>query len=330
MRRSRKAFGAIFAAAPLCVAFVCVAARAAPVAAQAAQGGPAAKHDAPPAGGAASVSWRDVRVEFEGNRVFGAGELSATAAECYERARDAGREFAPDLLAYCLRTDVRRLLLRAGYVRAVVGEPKSEAWGLSQRITARVEEHERYRLGEVRIEGARHFEDARLRGLLALDRGEVADADAVTRWLRETLKGLYADEGFIRFDYDVVPEFRLDPGADEGVVDFAVTIDEGRRFRLRRLSLALDGDAPAEALRDAVLLREGDVYSAGKFAQTVEALGRLGLFEPIDAFADSDFLTDEGAGELEITINLTEKGRGRPAARRGAGRPAKPRVIRGH
>lgn len=325
--RSRKTLGAIFVVAPLCVAL-----HAAAAAAQQAQHAPAARPDSPAAAAAPSVSWRDVRVEFEGNRVFSAEQLSAAVAGCYERTRDAGRELAPELLTYCLRTDVRRLLLRAGYVRAVVGEPRVEAWGLSQRFTAPVEERGRYRLGEIRIEGAAHFEAARLRGLLALGAGDVADADAVTRWLGETLKALYADEGFIRFGYDVEPDFRREPGADgDGVVDFAVTIDEGRRFRLRGLSFALDGEAPAEALRDAVLLRAGDVYSAAKFERSVEALGRLGLFEPIDAFADSDFRTDVGAGELEITINLTEKGRGRPAAPRGGGgRPASPRVIRGH
>lgn len=265
-----------------------------------------------------------LNVEFEGNRVFSAEQLSKAVSGCYERMPVDGAEVRLPLLDYCVKTDLRWMLLRAGYVRAVVREPRAEMWGLSQRFVVPVEENEFYRLGRVRIEGAEFFPADGLRELLPLKRNDVADAVAVTRWLSEHLKGKYANEGFIQYDYEVQPEFKVEAGAAEGVVDFAVTINEGKRFRLRRVELVGAAGAPDDSMRDALRLREGEVFSAQGLRDAVARLNGLdlfgapGRFDIVDSDEDVEFHTDEKSGQLDIKIHLTERGQER-RRRQGTG-----------
>ena len=101
---------------------------------------------------------------------------------------------------------------------------------------------------------------------------------------------------------------RPTPGAEnEGVADFQVTITEGRQFVLRKITFKGNERTPEDVLRGALLVREGEVFSAQDFRESVEQLNGLGLFEPIDADRDSRYRDDDETGDLFITISLKEK-----------------------
>jgi outer membrane protein insertion porin family len=273
------------------------------------------------AGAAPRALWKDVRVEFEGNRLFTSERLRALASECYGRSRGADEMFEPEILDYCLRVNVLGFVRRSGYLRARLGERRTERTPAGETVTVPLDEKELYRLGEVTIAGAEFFDAARLREMLPLRAGDIADAEAVGRWLSEHLKERYGDEGFVQYEFELEPEFRLDTATGEGVADLKVTINEGRRFRLRRLAFAGGENLPEDVLRGAMRLREGEFFSARAFAGAVRRLNSLdlfgaGRFEPVDRDKDSEFRADEEAAELDITIHLTETGRARPA--RGA------------
>jgi len=203
--------------------------------------------DVPAEAAAPRALWKDVRVEFEGNRLFTAERLRELAQECYG-AGHADDEFIPGKLDYCLRTHVLGFVRRSGYLRAQLGERRAERTPWGETVTVPFEEGELYRLGRVNLEGATRFAAGHLRELLPLKAGDVADAEALGRWLGEHLKKLYADEGFLQYEYDLEPEFRLDTATGEGVADFSVTINEGKRFRLRSVSFASSADVPEDAV----------------------------------------------------------------------------------
>jgi len=284
---------------------------------------------------------QDVGVEFEGNRVFTSERLRVVTTDCLARRGRVEEKFIPEALDYCLRKDVVNFMRRAGYLRAAVGEPRPAPHAEGLSVSVPVEEHELYRLGRIKIEGASHFNAKALRELLPLRRGDIADATAVVRWLGEHLKRKYEDEGFIQYEYDIEPEFRLEPGARAGVVDFSVTLNEGRQFRLRRLEFKADGYVPEDALREALGLREGEVFRRQGYRDGINNLNGLDLFEPrgrfeaVDGEGDVEFHAGEETGELDITIHLTERGQGRAARRttrpgtdEGEGRPGRPTLVR--
>ena len=261
------------------------------------------------------VLWKDVRVEFEGNSVFASERLRELTKECYgRRAGDEQEEFDPEKLNYCLRKLLLDHMRHAGYLRAKFGEPRVESNLGGATVTVPLEENELYRLGEIKIEGAEFFTPARLRELLPLKRGDAADGGALAAWVYERVRDLYGDEGFIQYEPEIDPTFRLDPGSAEGVADFTVTVNEGQRFRLRRLAFKIHGDVPEDVAREAMLIKEGDLYSARKFAESIERLSALGVFGEVNGNADADFFTDEKAGAVDVTIRLAVTGQA-PAPR---------------
>lgn len=277
----------------------------------------------------------ELRFEFEGNRVFTSEQLRKAATQCYEARK--GEAFYHGVLDYCLRNDVVEVMHRAGYVRAQFGERRAESRGDVVTVTVPVEEGELYRVGRVTIEGAAHFDAKSLRGLLPLARGDIADTVTVGRWASDHLRRKYADEGFLQYEADVEPEYRVAPGAPEGVVDLAVTVNEGKRFKLRSVEFEGPADAPLDALREALGLKEGEFFRQQGYLDGVANLNNLdlfdleGRFEDVDEDRDVEFRADQEAGELDLRIHLTEKGReraARPGAEEDGGRPGTPTLKR--
>jgi outer membrane protein insertion porin family len=289
---------------------------------------------------AAQAPQGELRVEFEGNRVFTSEQLRKATAQCYAgRNREA---FDAELLDYCLRRDVLDVMRRAGYVRAGFGETRAASPGGVVTVTVPVEEGGLYRVGRITIAGASHFDVGSLRELLPLKRGDIADGPAVGRWADEHLRKKYADEGFIQYEVDIEPEYRGAPGAPEGVVDLTVTVAEGRRFKLRSVGFEGPADAPLDVLREALGLREGEFFGQQEYRDAVQRLNRYelfdrggGRFEEVDADRDAEFRHDEETPELDITIHLTERGQERAPRRgvrrgddEGEARPGRPTLAR--
>lgn len=277
----------------------------------------------------------ELRVEFEGNRVFTSEQLREAATRCYEAG---GREaFDARALDYCLRTSVAGVMHRAGYVRAQFGETRTTSLGDAVTVTVPVEENEFYRVGRITVEGAEHFDAKSLRQMLPLKRGDIADTLALRRWAFEHLRQKYADEGFIQYEADIQPEYRVEPGAPEGVLDLTVTVNEGKRFKLRSVEFEGPADVPSGALREALGLKEGEFFRQQQYRDGVAKLndldlfGREGRFEDVDEDRDVEFRGDEVTGELDLKIHLTERGReraARPGAEEDEGRPGRPTLKR--
>ena len=274
---------------------------------------------------------RELRVEFEGNRVFTSEQLRGAAIRCYEAGRR--KAFDAEALDYCLRKEAVNVMRRAGYVRAQFGQTRTASLGDAVTVTVPVEEGEFYRVGRVNVVGAAHFDAKQLRELLPLKRGDIADTTAVGRWAFEYLKSKYADEGFIQYDAEIEPDYRVAHGATEGVVNLTVTVNEGKQFRLRRLEFKAEGYVPEEELRAALGVKEGEVFRQQEYADGVQRLCRHklfdsgdGRFEEIDGDRDIELHGDEVTGDLDITIRLTEKGQER--ANSSEARPGSPTLAR--
>jgi outer membrane protein assembly factor BamA len=277
---------------------------------------------------------RELRVEFEGNRVFTSEQLRKALTQCYEAS---GREsFAVEMLDYCLRRDVAALMHRAGYVRAQFGEKRTTSLGDVVTVTVPVEENEFFRVGRINIDGAAHFDAKSLREMLPLRRGDIADSVAVLRWAGD-LHRKYADEGFIQCAPDIEPGYRVEPGASEGVVDLTVTVNEGKRFKVRSVEFEGPADAPRDLLREALGLKEGEFFGQRAYwdgvkdLNALELFGRDGRFESVDHDKDVEFIPDEETGEFDLKIYLTEKGQkraARPGDDEGEGRPGRPTLVR--
>jgi len=274
---------------------------------------------------------RVVEIQFEGNQVFSDGALRG-AMKYVKEAGLITRFKSTDILdREKLDVDLRLVdnYMRAkGYLQARHGEPRVESLGprrtgfpvlplpfLSSvdeglRVTVPIVEGKVYRLGEFKVEGNSIFSEAQIRAVIGLEKGDIANGEKVSKGLFENLKKFYGGQGFIEYTAEPVPTFKDNPqNPDEGIVDFAVTIEEGKQFSLRRLEFIGNTFTRDNVLRREVLINEGDIYNDNYWEYSVVKLNQLGYFNPIDKDKDVDRRTNEEEATVDLTLKVSERGR---------------------
>lgn len=274
---------------------------------------------------------RVVEIQFEGNTIFSDGKLRSQM----KLVKEAGfitRFRSQDILdREKLEYDLRKVdnyMRSKGYLQARHGEPRVEGLGprrtgfpilplplLSStdeglRITVPIIEGKIYRIGDMKIEGNSIFSEAQIRAVIGLVPGDIANGEKISKALFENLKKIYGGQGFIEYTAEPAPTFRDDPkNPDQGIVDFTITIEEGKQFQLRRLEFIGNTFTRDNVLRREVLINEGDVYNQNFWEYSVVKLNQLGYFNPIDKEKDADFKNNEEEATVDITLKVSERGR---------------------
>lgn len=274
---------------------------------------------------------RVVEVQFEGNQVFSDGQLRGSMKYVKEAGlitRFKGSDILHrEKLEYDLR-GVDNYMRSRGYLQARHGEPRIESVGprrtgfpvlplpfLSSvdeglRITVPIVEGKVYRLGEFKVEGNSIFSEDQIRAVIGLNKGDIADGEKVSKGLFENLKKFYGQQGFIEYTAEPVPNFKDNPAnPNEGIVDFTVTIDEGKQFTLRRLEFVGNTFTRDNVLRREVLINEGDIYNDVYWEYSVVKLNQLGYFNPIDKDKDVDRRTNDEEATVDLALKVSERGR---------------------
>ncbi len=278
---------------------------------------------------------RIVDIQFEGNEVFKDGELRNALQLVRETgliSRFQGQDIL-DLrkLQYDLQKNVREYMFSKGYFQARLGEPQVEGLGVKRtdfiplitlplplisskddtlRIIIPVTEGKLYRVGDIKVEGNSIFSEQQILTGLGLQKGEVADGQRLRKALFEDLKKAYGSQGFVLYDAELDPQFKDNPAnPNEGIVDINIVIDEGKQFRLRRLEFAGNTFTRDRVLRREVLINEGDIYNQLALETSVIRLNQTQYFDPIDKDKDVEIRTDEDTGDVDLIVNVKEKGR---------------------
>jgi outer membrane protein insertion porin family len=269
-------------------------------------------------------------IDFVGNQVFKDGALRSQMKFVTETgliARFKGTDILDrEKLDYDLR-NVQQYMASKGYLQARTGEPTVQGLGRRRtgffiplplisstdealRVTVPITEGKLFRIGEIKIEGNSIFSEQVIRAVIGLKPGDVADGRRIGKALYEDLRKAYGTQGFIQYDASPQPTFKDNPtNPKEGIVDFVVTIEEGKQFTLRRLEFLGNTFTRDVVLRREVLINEGDIYNQTLFEYSVLRLNQLGFFEPVDEKRDADFRTNEEEGLVDVNVKVTERGR---------------------
>jgi outer membrane protein insertion porin family len=274
---------------------------------------------------------RVVEIQFEGNSIFSDGKLRSQMKFVKEAgliSRFRGQDVLHrDKLEYDLR-QVDNYMRSKGYLQARHGEPRVEGVGKRRtgfpilplpflssvdeglRVTVPIVEGKLYRIGDMKIEGNSIFSEDQIRLVIGLNKGDIANGERIGKALFENLKRIYGQQGFIEYTAEPTPTFKENPqNPEEGIVDFVVTIEEGKQFSLRRLEFIGNTFTRDNVLRREVLLNEGDIYNQSNWEYSVIKLNQLGYFDPIDKDKDADFRTNEEEATVDINLKVTERGR---------------------
>jgi outer membrane protein insertion porin family len=245
-------------------------------------------------------------IRFDGNVIFSSPELAMRIGECLQDYEASQNGYDREIFESCQR-QVTNFVRSGGYLQAKFDEAKKSVTEYGLVFTIPVEEGILYRVGRIKIEGAEALSSDQLRASSNLRPGDIANGEAIGKWLYEDLKRLYGDMGYIQYTAELIPEFKMaSNGSNEGIVDCNITIDEGRQFRLR--SIRFQGkNLPETELRKLLLIREGDIFSQRWFEKSVDQLNDTERFEFIDKDKDSDFKTSAEEGLVDIVIKITER-----------------------
>jgi outer membrane protein insertion porin family len=244
-------------------------------------------------------------IRFEGNRIFSSQFLAEEMKNYlagYEKAREGYNEDVFDFCLYRLNNFIRG----QGYLQAIFRDRKIEESNGALIITVSGSEGPLYRLGKIRIDGSSLLFPEQIVAMLSLRAGDIANGERLSKFVYEELKQYYGDRGYIQYTAEITPEFNVRPGRSDGVVDLDITIEEGQRFKIRKIGFSGE-KLPQTDLRELLLVRGGDVYSQKLFEQSIDRLNDLGWFEFVDRDKDVDYRTNEEEGLVDIVIKLTKR-----------------------
>ena len=245
-------------------------------------------------------------VKFTGNKAFSSTVLREKLAEyvkAWDELENLEETRASDMFGYA-QTRLLDFILSQGYVNAGFN---SATYDTERGVLLSIEinEGEQYRLGKIKIEGAKLFSAEQIRARLTLREGEFADVVAISNWLGKDLRKAYSDAGYLDYgvdrDYEVSAKSKRD---EPGTADLKVTIVEGPQFKVG--AIKFDGKTTIEAARlsAAMSLREGDLYTRKQLDDSIAELNKLGL--SLDKQKDVTISPDQTASVVKIVIFLNK------------------------
>lgn len=246
-----------------------------------------------------------VRIEditFEGNTVFSDGRLRWAMKKTKESgfitkllSKDVFEEakFDEDL------DNVRRVYRKAGYKNLVIGEPKIEiqamrpeaATSKEQRrrmvITVPVEEGQRWKLGEITIEGNDKFSDELLLTQFDKPKGGWLRSSVIDKGV-EAVNEVYRNTGFL---FATIGSELIE--RDNEVADLIVKVDEGDQYRVGRIEFSGNVKTKDKVIRRELGVQEGRILSSGALRNSILRVRQLEFFkinedEPVAFDFDSE------------------------------------------
>jgi len=227
-------------------------------------------------------------IEFEGNTVFN----DVTLQWQMKNTRQSGpitRVLKKDIYDPAkLQEDldaIRKLYRGAGYKNVVIGEPQLEVRAKNPNagnakdqkrrlfLTIPVEEGERWKFGEITLEGNKVYTDQALLRVFKSNPGG---------WLRQkmvddgvkAISDLYHNTGYIYARID--PELVEKPGQ---VADVVVHINESDQFKVGRIEFQGNDRTMDKVLRRELRVFEGGMVSVGGIRNSVLKVNQLGYFK---------------------------------------------------
>ncbi|HPW55163.1 MAG: outer membrane protein assembly factor BamA [Thermoanaerobaculaceae bacterium] len=258
------------------------------------------------------------RIRYEGASVFSNWRLHRAMKKL--KARSLIRPFGKKLI-WSRESwgedseNLKKLYMNHGYKDIIVGEPRVDLEarnpkGRTQKekkfrmvVTIPVQEGQQFRMGALRLEGLTVFKPEPLMKLYESKPGKVYNHGKIEQG-NEAVRNLYHSRGYI-YAY-TSQQLQARPDGSQ-VVDVAVSVIEGERFRLGRLEFSGNTKTQDKVLRREFRLFEGDWMDMAMFRRSIFKVNQLGYFKLKDDPVEFKF--DEAAKLVNVTVKGEEVGR---------------------
>lgn len=247
------------------------------------------------------------QINIIGNEKFSDGQLRGemiTKQSRFYRFFSSGTSYDPDRLAFD-QQKLRQFYLTQGYADFRVVSAVAELTPDKQDfiITYVVEEGERYKFGDVKVESQiRDFDSERLTTTLRMKKGDWYDAKLV----EDTVESLSETAGLFGYAFaDVNPDFQRDKETLTMGITFNVA--ESPRVFVERIDINGNTLTQDKVVRREFRLNEGDAFNSIQVKRTAERIKSLGYFQE-----DLEVEQSQGSApdRIILTTNVEEKATG--------------------
>jgi outer membrane protein assembly factor BamA len=165
-------------------------------------------------------------------------------------------------------------------------------------LTFHVDAGGQYRLGDIRITGAKLFSEEILRSCFDVHEGDIFDTHTVRAGI-DSLRSGYDHQGYINIV--VVPSTQIDETRKR--ISVLLHVEEGQQFRIGQvIVLGLSEDA-ADKLTQASGLKRGAVFSS-KLIEAFFRKNRSVLPIGVDEEADVERRINDATATVDLTLHL--------------------------
>ena len=247
------------------------------------------------------------QINILGNKKFGDGELRGqmvTKQARWTRFFSSNDIYDPDRLAYD-QQKLRQFYFTHGYMDFRVVSAVAELTPDKKDfiITYVVEEGERYKVGDVKVESEiRDFTPATVSKLVPIHKGEWYNAKTV----EDTVTKINEQAGQLGYAFaDVRPQLNTDKQARTMSVDFHV--GQSPRVYVERIDINGNTHTRDKVIRREFRLAEGDAFNSVKVKRSKDRIQSLGYFQD-----KLEVEQQEGSAPDRIVLvtNLEEKSTG--------------------
>lgn len=247
-------------------------------------------------------------IKFVGNEVFDDGDLSdvvSSKESRWYRFLTSDDRYDPDRLAFDQEL-LRRFYLKNGYVDFRILSAVAELTDDKEAffITFTLEEGQRYRVGNIRIDASAAPDDidvGELNRHISLKQGDWYDAEEVDKIIDNLTDAL----GDMQYAFvNIRPDLRRNPS--NNTVDVILKINETSRVFVEKINI--DGNVRTldKVIRREFELVEGDPFNRSKLEKSENNINKLGFFEKVDINPRRGSNPDQ----TEIDVTVQEKSTG--------------------
>jgi len=247
-------------------------------------------------------------IVFEGNDLIDEGKLKRVIQQkekrWYSFITGSGKykEETADADVFALKS----FYMNNGFLDVQVSEPQLiDTRPKKATLVFRIEEGQRYRIGNISLSGMESISESSLRPAIRLRSGNIASYENINMG-SEALRAYYGNRGYIRAS--VRPEF--DAHEDSGTVDITYAVTEGSIGYINKVNISGNERTRDKVIRREVVIYPDEIYNRSRVKTSENRLRNLNYFEIVTINPE---YTGEG-DRYDLNVQVKEKPTGQFSA----------------
>ena len=240
-------------------------------------------------------------IEFEGNDLIDDKKLQKVIQQKEKRwwsfitGSGKYKEEVVDADVYSIKS----LYMNNGFLDAQVSEPVlDDTTPKKSKLIFKIDEGQRYRIGEVTLSGAEAYPVREIRRAIRLRPGAIASVENAEAG-SEGIRAFYGNRGYVRTNVRPV----YDANAETGIVDIEYEVTEGTIGYIQDVNISGNERTLDKVIRRELVMYPGEKYNRSRIQTSESRLRNLNYFEIVTINPES---TGEG-DKYDVNVQVKEK-----------------------